>query len=95
MKKIVCCWLSVCILTGCCQSIQEPLVAKKVLEINNQDLHNINIASLRRQFLQNPNKETKGNEYLYVLDKVELNGNDEYAMINNSTNEYYIYRWLG
>lgn len=96
MKKIACCLLSVCILTGCSQSKQEPLFAKKVPEINNQDLHNINIASLRRQFLQNPNKETKGNGYLYVLDKVELNGNDEYvdeyAMINNSTSEYY--NWL-
>lgn len=92
MKKIVCCLLSVYILTGCSQSIQEPLVAKKVPEINNQDLHNISIASLRRQFLQNPNKETKGNEYLYVLNKVELNRYDEYAIINNSTNEYY--NWI-
>lgn len=92
MKKIVCCLWSVCILTGCSQSKQEPLIAKKVPEINKQDLHNINTASLRRQFLQNPNKETKGNEYLYVIDKVELDGIDNYPLINNSSNEYY--NWL-
>lgn len=92
MKKIVCCLLSVYLLTGCSQLKQDPLVAQKIPEINNQDLHNIKEASLRRQFLQNPNKETKGNEYLYVLDKVELNRYDEYALINNSTNEYY--NWI-
>lgn len=92
MKKRLFYLLLLGLLTGCNQWTQEPLVAKKIPKINDQDLHNINIASLRRQFLQNPNKETKGSEYLYVLDKVELNRYDEYALINNSTNEYY--NWI-
>lgn len=92
MKKNLFYLLLLSLLAGCNQWTQEPLVAKKILKINNQDLHNISVASLRRQFLQNSNKETKGNKYLYVLNKVELNGNDEYPMINNSTSEYY--NWL-
>lgn len=93
MKKKLFYLLFLGLLTGCGKWIQDPLVAKKMPKINNQNLHNIfKETSLTRQFLQHLNKETKENEYLYVIDKVELDGIDNYPLINNSSNEYY--NWL-